>query len=231
MHLLIKIIILLNTFMKYFNNINQQAAFLIQTLCISKDSIGVDIGCGDGDCLTIIQEIAPKSYGVDNKKAEIANFYQLDIFSDNLPIKELDFAYCMAPYFGENWWNIQFLFDSISSSLKSEGLFCLDLFNFNSFEVGKTIQKYKISDNDVQLSTVKREIDKMTGSRVILKKDWTKKQIDLLWRVFTREEISKLAFESGMKLIEEYTDFNFNKDVSWEPNLAEKRILLIFKKI
>lgn len=137
----------------------------------------------------------------------------------------------MAPYFGENWWNIEYLFDSIATSLKSEGLFCLDLFNFNSFEIGKTIQKYKLSDDSAQLSTVKREIDRMTGSRVILKKDWSQKNIDLLWRVFTKEEISKLVLESGLKLVEEYSDFNFGKDVKWEPNLAEKRILLVFKKI
>ena len=79
--------------MKYFNNINQQATFLIQTLSISKDSIGVDIGCGDGDCLASIQKIAPKAYGVDNKKVELEKFFQLDIFSDKLPIKELDFAW------------------------------------------------------------------------------------------------------------------------------------------
>ncbi|MBC7471912.1 MAG: hypothetical protein H7196_01430 [candidate division SR1 bacterium] len=147
--------------MKYFSNTSQQANFLINKLEINQDSHGLDIACGSGSCLLEIQKIALNTYGVDIEKSDLVNFFQTDIFKERLPVNNLDFAYCMAPYFAENWWNLDYLFGNISDSLKTDGLFCFDLFNFNSFPVGKTIQKYKINKENIQLSSVKRETDRV----------------------------------------------------------------------
>lgn len=216
----------------YNNNLQDQITFLKTNLNILPTSRGLDIGCGRGEQMIELQKYCANTFGVDiENNSEITNFIHLDIIHSKLSLKNLDFAYCITPYFGKDWWNLDVFLSNISESLKQGGLFCFDLNNFNSFKIGKKILSFKDTGDKIVLNTLIRESDKAVGTRTFVEKDWSRSGIDLLWRIFTKTEIENIFLNYGLKICSEFSGFDSGVDVNWEPNIQEKRIIVIFEKI
>lgn len=211
----------------------KQAIFLIQALNIFPDSKGLDIGCDMGTQLKLIQKVSPDTIGIDKiaDKYNLQNFIQKDIFIDDLNLSDLDFAYCLSPYFGEDWWNIDSLFEKIRNLLKNGGLFALDLFNWNTVGIGRKWQTWDEKKDRYLLTDMERSIDKVVGERTILLKNMEKMHKSLVWRVFQEQKVIELAQKFGFVIRRTYSDFDINSDIgSYIPDGKVKRLIIILEK-
>ena len=216
---------------KYYKNSHEQVEFLIRELAITENSKGVDLGCDSGSHLVELQKISNQIYGVDlNPQLELKNFIQLDFFKDEIELRDLDFAYCLSPYFGDNWWNLEPLLNNLNKILKLGGVFILDLFDFNSKPIGSKTQVHNQSSDKTVLSTFTRQIDRMILDRMIIE-NGEQKNIKGIWRVFNFNEIADEFLGAGFAVVGQYSSFDSGEDVSWQPNVENKRVILKFKKV
>jgi SAM-dependent methyltransferase len=223
----------------YSSNPDKQVEFLKEVLAIDPNSTGLDIGCGAGYHTFKLQEITNNIYGLDLNltQYELKNYIQGNIFESDLEFNsELDFAFALAPYFDTDWNKIEILFTKLHKYLKPGGKFLLDLFNFNSISIGKTLKDFEVFPQRILLTTYTKEEKAYTGKRIIKFSDWSEKYMDLYWRVFNREELNKIAESDGFKITKEFGSFDsfsplFEKP-SWEANFESKgRLIVLFEKI
>jgi SAM-dependent methyltransferase len=223
----------------FYHSPDQQVEFLKQILHITPDSKGLDIGCAVGVQLELLQKYCPDTHGIDilEYTPNLKNFIQKDIFKDSLQFdNDLDFAYCLAPYFGNDWNNLGVLFANLKKYLKPNGLFLLDLFDFNAKKVGLKFQTYEVYPKKILLTTYHRQEKVYTGKRIIKFSDWTEKYQDLYWRVFDRDELIQIAMSQGFEIVAEYGSFDLESKKLYQPawnvtNDRENRVILLFKMV
>ena len=160
----------------YYSNSQEQIDFIIQVLkgfqSLPLQSLrGVDLGSDKGLHLLEIEKLVSSMYGVDkkiNSSGLTKNYIELDFLTDNIPLKDLDFAYILSPCFEEAWFDskLDFFLDNVSRILKKDGLFILDLFDFNYWKDGskkdnKYIKKMKDGSERVVSETTYRDDNKL----------------------------------------------------------------------
>ncbi len=216
---------------KYYKNSQQQIQFLIDTLSITSQSKGVDLGCQSGEHLQKLQNISPTIYGIDLKKfSNLKNFYQLDFFREDIPLSNLDFAYCLSPYFDTDWWKIEDFLENVHSCLKMNGHFILDLFHYHTMKVGDKRQTHRLTKSEVTVSTFTREPDRVSLQRTIIRFDGQQKHITGVWRVFTQDELVTLLDQQGFMILHQYGDFDKNMPLDWNTPISETKRLVIHAK-
>ena len=141
--------------------------------------------------------------------------------------------YCFSPFFGEDWANFDLLASKVARSLKTGGKFVLDLFDWNSMEVGTSFQEWQFPKpkNKIILSKYKRNERKIVCKRLLVLPDFETKEFELYWRIFDREELLEIMTKAGLKLIHECYNFDLNKQASWQPQLTKQRLVVVFEKI
>ena len=212
---------------KYYPNNNEQIQFLINILEITQNSRGLDLGCEDGCHLKELQKISKNIYGVDILDQEnLDNFTKLNFFKDSIPLQDLDFVYCLAPYFVQDWWNLQYLLKNINQSLKLNGYFVLDLFEFNSRPIDSQKHYFVKNDNNTILSLFTRQKDRMLLERTIIDEQGKEEIIEGLWRVFDYQTIAEELYQAGFAIVNQYSSFRESKDVNWENGVEGQRIIL-----
>jgi SAM-dependent methyltransferase len=223
----------------FYHSPADQVEFLKRVLNIKPDSKGLDIGCGAGAQLELLQKYCPETHGIDiiEYTPGLINFLQKDIFKDDLYFnQELDFAYSLAPFYGNDWNNLEILFANLRKYLKPSGLFLLDLFDFNSKTVGLKFQTYEVYPKRILLTTYHRQEKSYTGKRIIKFSDWTEKHQDLYWRVFDRAELIQIAQSQGFEIAAEYGSFDLESNKlhspAWlESGDRENRVIVVFKMV
>ncbi len=200
-----------------------QVEFLKRVLKIENTSRGLDLGCGEGVQLKIIQQIARETYGVDKEKSiEIDKFLHLNFFEEQIPLSELDFVYCMAPNFGDDWWNMNPLLQNIYKVLRNDGLFLLDLFSLNSY---KDQESRTCQDNIGQHEAYRNE-----NCLVQTSKFYNSKKLEMLiWRIFSKDELIELFAKHNLVLVRDFKGFT-DQAANWQPNKQNDRILVLFQK-
>jgi SAM-dependent methyltransferase len=166
--------------MKFHSNPTKQTTFLKEIFQLNSSSRILDVGCHVGFHLQQLQTISNTVYGIDieKPKTELKNFILGDVFTTDLPT-DLDGAYLLAPYFGENWNKYEELLGKLNKSLVTGGKVVVDLFSFNDYLEGQKFQDYTLLPEKVILNDFTRESDNMYCKRTFLFKDWTQRTIDL----------------------------------------------------
>jgi SAM-dependent methyltransferase len=216
----------------YHNQPQQQIDFLIKALDIKSTSRGLDIGCDYGYHTQELQKISPTIYGLDitEPKVLFPNFIQADLFKDSITVDKLDFVFCLTPYFGKDWWNIETLFEKINKSLVDNGLFVLDLINFNSYKVGFEYEDNFERFNKKIHTDYKREKDRLVGNRVFTLENGDVINKNIIWRVFTETELKDIAQKFGFAIKQTYDGFVTQNTGVWEPDGKAKRLIVLFEK-
>lgn len=224
--------------MAYYKNEEQQVQFLKDLVEINKDTKILDLGYGQGTHLTKLQELSDFVYGFDKdlndkKSPVLPNTQKLNFFEQDWGLSELDLIYCFAPEFGQDWHNFDQLAVKVAHSLKKEGKFVLDLFDWNSIPVGVSFQEWKMmpKKNTILLSKYTREDKAVICKRKILKPDFeVAKEVEINWRVFEREELIEILQKAGLKLVKECWDFEINQEASWQPQTRRRRLVVVVEK-
>ena len=204
----------------------KQTNFIENIFQLSASSYGIDLGCGDGKHLSLLRKISTRIYGVDKVDKENEFIKSIDFFEEEIQINNLDFAYCISPYFGTNWWRIESFFKNINNSLRKNGLFLIDLFEFNSYP-----DDYKWSESYISEGVEVEVKYKKTKDRVIAQKIINNSTVKwLVWRVFDKEEFYKIANDVGFEREQEYFDFDSNIHGTWDEQLTPKRLQILLKK-
>ena len=140
---------------------------------------------------------------------------------------------CFAPFFGEDWANFDLLASKVARSLKTGGKFVLDLFDWNSMEVGTSFQEWQFpkSKKKIILSKYKRSEKEIICKRWVVLPNFETKEFELYWRVFEREELLEITTKAGLKLTHECYNFDLNQKGLWEPQLTRQRLVVVFGKI
>jgi hypothetical protein len=217
---------------KYFVENDKQVKFLTKILGVNPESAGLDLGCDTGTHLIKLQNISPFIYGADRiNQIKLKNFLHLNFFEDEILLEDLDFVYCLNPYFGRDWWSMEKLMKNLALCLKRGGLFCLDLYDFNTVEVGKDWIIYRDLDDRNIETTFTRLEDRVEAKRVVTYNTLEVNHIDMLWRVFKKTEIVKLAFDYGFRLKTDYADFDPEKPGIWEPTGSIHRLCVVLERL
>jgi SAM-dependent methyltransferase len=223
--------------MAFYKNEEQQVSFLKNLVDINQDTRILDLGYGQGNHLTKLQELSNYVFGYDKeinevKSPQLPNTKKIDIFKDDWEHKNLDLIYCFAPEFGRDWDNFESLVAKISTSLKSKGKFVLDLFDWNSILVGVSFQEWKLfkPKKTVMVSRYTREEKAMVCKRKVILPEFEIKEFETNWRVFDREELMKIMNQAGFKVAHECYSFDLNKVGSWQPQLKRQRLVIVFEK-
>lgn len=215
---------------KYYTNQEQQVEFIIKNMQPSTTDVGLDIGCGNGSHIDIFKSKGYHIEGADINEST-HDILNIDIFKDNLAENKYNFAYCLSPYFGEQWWEIDKALLNINRSLKVGSKFLFDLNNFRSMPEGTNIFKWnQKEDQSITINSIQRLKDRFTGTRLLIDEKLHVKEIPLLWRIFDETEFNKLCVSAGFKIIRQYGGFD-NERVNWNPNKEKRRILIIMEKI
>jgi SAM-dependent methyltransferase len=227
--------------MPFYKNQQQQVDFLKQIVNINKDTRILDLGYGQGFHLTKLQELSNFVYGYDKEINEarspsLPNTKKLDFFQEDWDLDNLDLVYCLAPFFGEDWANFDLLASKVTGSLKTGGKFVLDLFDWNSMEVGTVYKDWSFpKDNLISVNRYKREEKSGLCFRKVLTPEnntfKTIRDVKLYWRVFERSELINIASRAGLKLTHECFNFDINQKGLWQPQLTKKRLVVVFEKI
>lgn len=218
--------------MKFHPNPIKQVTFLKEIFKLNISSRILDVGCHVGFHLQELQTVSNTVYGVDieNPKNELKNFILGDVFTTDLP-KNLDGAYLLAPYFGENWNQYQELLTRLNKSLVTGGKVVIDLFAFNDYNEGQKFQDHTLLPEKVILNDFIRESDNMHCKRTFLFKDWTQRTIDLHWKVFNQNGLENLAKNTGYKIQNIYTDFDVNLITNLDPKPQKTRRVIVLEKL
>lgn len=215
---------------KYFHDTSAQVQFLIEQLQITQTQAGLDIGFGSGVHLQGLREKGIYVEGVDIEESKIPNTLKGDVFELELEADRYDFAYCLSPYFGEKWWEIERFFAQVYKLLKNNGKFVLDLNNFRSIPEHTTIFRWNKQPEQVMVNHIQRLPDRFTGTRLLIKPNLEVEEIPLLWRIFTEEEITNLAKKYNFRISKVFGGFQEEK-VDWNPNKQKTRIIVLLEKI
>jgi len=218
---------------KYYTHPHKQVEFLRNCLNLSSQSSGVDLGCNEGFHLAELQKISSSVYGVDTVMyPNLKNVFQLDFFTEQIPLENLDFAFIFAPYFEDRWWELETFLHNVARSLKSGGDFVLDLFDFNFMKPGEVRYTYKLHEDKVVLSTFTRKTDRVNLDRVVIPFEGERTYVQSVWRVFEFNELSVLLGKAGMYIYKQYGDFDVTKELSWTAAQEEKpkRLVIQCKK-
>ncbi len=226
--------------MPYYKNQQQQVDFLKELININQDTRILDLGYGQGFHLTKLQELSNHVYGYDIETDEVKspilpNTKKIDFFKEDWDIKDLDLIYSFSPYYGEYWDNFDLLVTKTADSLKVEGKFVLDLFDWNSVVVG-TIYKdwFFPKENLLVINEYTRKEKSGNCFRTVLTPDNDKfkivREVELSWRIFDREELINIISQEGLKLTHECYNFDLNQQGSFKPQLKKQRLVVVFEK-
>jgi SAM-dependent methyltransferase len=222
--------------MSYYKNEEQQVQFLKDLVEINKDTKILDLGYGQGTHLTKLQELSDFVYGFDKdlndkKSPVLPNTQKLNFFEQDWDLQDLDLIYCFAPEFGQDWHNFDQLAVKVAHSLKKEGKFVLDLFDWNSISVGVSFQEWKLAPKLLSLSKYTREEKAVICKIKMLKPDFEiAREVEIYWRVFEREELIEILKKAGLKLVRECWNFEINQDASWQSQTRRRRLVVVFEK-
>jgi hypothetical protein len=70
----------------------------------------------------------------------------------------------------------------------------------------------------------------MLCNRTFLFKDWTKRNINLRWKVFDPADLEKIVNETGFAIEGIYEDFEYGKKIDLTPKDKKTRRFLVLKK-
>jgi SAM-dependent methyltransferase len=220
----------------------KEVEFLIKTLKIKKRSKILDIPCGYGRHSV---EFAKKGFLVTGqdlnsfflaKAKQFAKKEKVDIRwvkadMRKIPFEnEFDFAFNLYTSFGylENDKEDAIMLKAINKSLRSGGLFVLDILNRE-----RILRSYQSRDwtelKDGSLLLFGREFDYVEGrtyeKRIRISKSGKRKEIKLILRIYTLTEIIKMLKSAGFEYGSIYGDYEGR-----EYNSDSSRCIIIAKK-
>ncbi|NJS41961.1 hypothetical protein HC766_06780, partial [Candidatus Gracilibacteria bacterium] len=101
---------------------------------------------------------------------------------------------------------------------------------FNDYIEGQKFQDYTLLPEKIILNDFIRERHNMHCKRTFLFKDWTKRTIDLHWKVFNQKELENLAKNTGYKIQNIYADFDINLVTNLDPKSQKNETSCSFRE-
>ena len=190
-----------------YRNIVEQVLSVIIELGLGDDSKVLDIGAG---------VLAPISKGIIKVLPEIKitcldelknivelepniSWIQTNMLHAELNLGQFDALFWISPYLGKAWFDGSFesLVVKLAKNLKPNGLFMFDTFEYQSLEVGAVIEK-TVKNGKFNSKTIftKSAPDIYEGKRVFE----SGKEMDLIWKVFTDQELENIFQQAGLRL-------------------------------
>ena len=197
----------------YYGNLSEQVIGVIYELGFDSDSKVLDIGAGNTASITkgIVKVLPQIEITCVDELINIVelesniSWIQTDMMQDDLVLGQFDAIFWIAPYLGDSWFDGSFekLVHKLGKNLKPQGLFMLDMFNFQNLEIGFSIEKQAKNNTT---TFIKSSTDKYEGKRTFL----DGKTMDLIWKVFTDQELESIFKQSGFKLKKRLHSFGEN---------------------
>lgn len=162
---------------------------------VSKDSIVLDIGCGDGEMINFLSHKAKKVFGVDYDKIAIkktnknlARLKNVKVFLEDaerlhFPSNSFDVAICFGATFGNFEEKRENILKEINRVLKKNGTFVMSIYHENSL------------NNRVKMYNKYGILKSFSKEGIVTLKDGT------ISKQFSKEEIISILKKNNFKLI------------------------------
>jgi hypothetical protein len=223
-----------------YKNLVEQVLSIIYELNLDKNSNILDIGAG---------KIAPISKGIIKVLPDIKvtcvdllknivelepniTWVQTDMIEDELDLGQFDALFWISPYLGEAWFDGSFenIIAKLAKNLKPNGLFMFDMFDFQSLAVGTKVENTVKRDGFANHAIFIKSSSDIYGGKRIFENG---KEMDLIWKVFTDQELENIFKHAGLKLKKRLHSFgeslpdNIKQMISYQNS---KRDIYIFEK-
>jgi 23S rRNA U2552 (ribose-2'-O)-methylase RlmE/FtsJ len=171
---------------------------------------------------------------INNLENYIQCNFLKDKLSEKLNLKEAGknkakLIYIFSPCFESYWWDLDVFFQNITENLDKDGVFLLDLFNYNSLAIGSRYSDTKEKDNKVVTANTQRLED-----RYELEYCESKEGIKILeskgvWRIFKEQELEEILNKYNLIISNTYSDFTHEKGSFYPSNSSKRLIVKIIK--
>jgi SAM-dependent methyltransferase len=220
---------------KYFKNLNLQIKFLLEIInnnnILKTDTI-LDLGCDKHAPHKCELETLGYTnvYGVDIKpnSNNLNNYIQTDFLNTEFKLNtKAKLIYIFSPCFEEKWWDLDIFLQNVANNLDKDGVFILDLFDYNSLKIGTK-----------QSSIIQKEEKTITANTVRLKDRFVLDYKELrtqdgllllnskgIWRIFEELELSDILAKYGLIIKNKYSDFGLG-DGSFDVSEVKSRLVV-----
>ena len=216
-----------------YGNEPQKAQFLNSIFVIDDSKVVMDLGSGSGKLAQEIEKTGAKVFAVDRRQptVEVGNYVQADFFKEEIPVSDVDIAFMLFPYLGEEWWNFEDFLTRVAKTLKKGGRFALDLYYYNTVPFGYTEEFDTQKEDHVLTSFLMRKSGAFVAHMTKTYPDGEVIEYDTLWRIFEQDELAAQVRKSGFELQETYLNFEPGEyEGDWNELPEKTRLCVVLEK-
>lgn len=218
-------------------NLSEQVFSVLNELSITNESKVLDIGCGKFASISrgldiLVPGCKITAIDIFDDPMDLPpniKWIKSDMFDEKLELELFDAMFWISPYIGNSWFDGSFekIIDKFGKNLKPGGKFMLDMFDFAFIEIGDT--REKITYN-AKTEYKKSASNIYSGTKTFL----NGKVYDLIWRVFSQDELEEIFKIAGFRLLSRLKSFGENLPVNIKEMVGYREILrdiYLFEKI